>query len=223
MYAPGGHRRADRHAHADLARRAPARTGGALCAGMSSAGAAGAAGLRAAGRTGSFPPSAPRRARDSRSAATSIDTTSATALGGRASLLLVAGRRSGCAREARALRARRWDAVIGGRSRRQREAMRERDVAAPALELRDVRKSFGADRDHPRRRASTLPRGERHAIIGPNGAGKTTLFNLISGRFPITSGTIALERPAHRRPGAAARSTGSACRAASRSPRSSRA
>jgi branched-chain amino acid transport system ATP-binding protein len=29
-------------------------------------------------------------------------------------------------------------------------------------------------------------------MIGPNGAGKTTLFNLISGRFPITSGTIAL-------------------------------
>ena len=34
--------------------------------------------------------------------------------------------------------------------------------------------------------------GERHAIIGPNGAGKTTLFNLISGRFPISSGEILL-------------------------------
>jgi branched-chain amino acid transport system ATP-binding protein len=32
--------------------------------------------------------------------------------------------------------------------------------------------------------------GERHAIIGPNGAGKTTLFNLISGRFPLSSGEI---------------------------------
>src|SRR6185503_14282574 len=37
-----------------------------------------------------------------------------------------------------------------------------------------------------------IAQGERHAIIGPNGAGKTTLFNLISGRFPITSGSIAL-------------------------------
>ncbi len=34
--------------------------------------------------------------------------------------------------------------------------------------------------------------GERHAIIGPNGAGKSTLFNLISGRFPVTSGSIEL-------------------------------
>ena len=32
--------------------------------------------------------------------------------------------------------------------------------------------------------------GERHCIIGPNGAGKTTCFNLVSGRFPITSGEI---------------------------------
>ncbi len=34
--------------------------------------------------------------------------------------------------------------------------------------------------------------GERRAILGPNGAGKTTLFNVISGEFPPTEGTIEL-------------------------------
>jgi len=36
----------------------------------------------------------------------------------------------------------------------------------------------------------TLAPGEMRAIIGPNGAGKTTFFNLISGFFPPTSGTV---------------------------------
>ena len=64
--------------------------------------------------------------------------------------------------------------------------------------------------------------GERVAIIGPNGAGKSTLFNLISGRFGATSGEILLERPAHRRLQAVRDQPPRACRAASRSPTSSR-
>ena len=64
------------------------------------------------------------------------------------------------------------------------------DVASvPAVELRDVCKRFGAT-EIIRGVNLSIPRGERHAIIGPNGAGKTTLFNLISGRFPISSGAI---------------------------------
>ena len=31
---------------------------------------------------------------------------------------------------------------------------------------------------------------EKFAVIGPNGAGKTTLFNIISGKFPPTSGQV---------------------------------
>jgi branched-chain amino acid transport system ATP-binding protein len=35
--------------------------------------------------------------------------------------------------------------------------------------------------------------GELRAVIGPNGAGKTTFFNLISGLFPPSRGTILFE------------------------------
>jgi branched-chain amino acid transport system ATP-binding protein len=62
----------------------------------------------------------------------------------------------------------------------------------PAIELRDVCKRFGRT-EIIRGVNLSIPRGERHAIIGPNGAGKTTLFNLISGRFPISSGSIAVD------------------------------
>ncbi len=64
-------------------------------------------------------------------------------------------------------------------------------TATPAIRLADVRKSFGST-EIIRGVNLDIATGERHAIIGPNGAGKTTLFNLISGRFPITAGTIAL-------------------------------
>jgi len=60
-----------------------------------------------------------------------------------------------------------------------------------ALSLRAVTKSFGST-EIIRGVSLDVQKGERHAIIGPNGAGKTTLFNLISGRFPISSGEILL-------------------------------
>jgi branched-chain amino acid transport system ATP-binding protein len=73
-----------------------------------------------------------------------------------------------------------------------------------ALDIRSVSKRFGslvAVRDV----SMTVEEGELRAIIGPNGAGKTTFFNLISGFFPPSSGTIAFDGqditafPAHRR------------------------
>ncbi len=60
-----------------------------------------------------------------------------------------------------------------------------------ALSLTDVNKKFGPA--HIIRGVTLdIPQGERHAVIGPNGAGKSTLFNLISGRFHVSSGSIRL-------------------------------
>jgi branched-chain amino acid transport system ATP-binding protein len=57
------------------------------------------------------------------------------------------------------------------------------------LEIRNVSKHFGgllAIHDVTTR----IEAGCVNAIIGPNGAGKTTFFNLISGSYRPTSGTI---------------------------------
>jgi branched-chain amino acid transport system ATP-binding protein len=64
-------------------------------------------------------------------------------------------------------------------------------MTAPAIELVDVHKNFGATKII-RGVSLAVPTGERHAIIGPNGAGKSTLFNLISGRLSPTSGAVRL-------------------------------
>ena len=65
------------------------------------------------------------------------------------------------------------------------------EPAPLALELRDLRKSFGQT-DIIRGVNLAVARGERVAVIGPNGAGKSTLFNLISGRFAPSSGQVLL-------------------------------
>ena len=65
-------------------------------------------------------------------------------------------------------------------------------MTAPALQLTDVRKSFGKT-EIIRGVNLEIPVGERHALIGPNGAGKSTLFHLISARLAVTGGTIMLK------------------------------
>ncbi len=70
-----------------------------------------------------------------------------------------------------------------------------------ALELNGLRKSFG-NIEIIRGVDLSIDRGELHAIIGPNGAGKSTLFNLISGRYRVSTGSILLngKRIANLRP-----------------------
>jgi branched-chain amino acid transport system ATP-binding protein len=64
-------------------------------------------------------------------------------------------------------------------------------MTVPALSIQNITKRFGQT-EIIRGVTLDIAAGERHAIIGPNGAGKTTCFNLISGRFPISSGEIHL-------------------------------
>lgn len=64
-------------------------------------------------------------------------------------------------------------------------------MSAPALELIDVSKRFGAT-EVIRGVSLSIPVGERHAIIGPNGAGKSTLFNLVSGLHRASTGVVRL-------------------------------
>lgn len=64
--------------------------------------------------------------------------------------------------------------------------------AAPVLDLRNIRKSFGgvvAIEDF----SLTVRPGEIVALVGDNGAGKSTLIKIISGVHAPTSGEIAID------------------------------
>ena len=68
------------------------------------------------------------------------------------------------------------------------------------LELNQVTKRFGGltaiEHLH-----ITVDAGQVVGLIGPNGAGKTTVFNVITGIYPLTSGSILLDgRPVHNCP-----------------------
>jgi branched-chain amino acid transport system ATP-binding protein len=71
------------------------------------------------------------------------------------------------------------------------------------LEVEGVSKHFGGIRAVSKTSLTVGP-AQIHALIGPNGAGKTTLFNVVSGMFPPSQGTVRLygERidrlPSHR-------------------------
>jgi ABC-2 type transport system ATP-binding protein len=63
------------------------------------------------------------------------------------------------------------------------------DASPPALQVRDIVKSYG--RRHALDGVTLAVRpGEFVALLGPNGAGKTTLFQLLSGLFMPDSGQV---------------------------------
>ena len=62
-------------------------------------------------------------------------------------------------------------------------------ISGAALEIAAVSKRFGGVIALNEVSLSLQP-GAVHAIVGPNGSGKTTLLNLISGYYPLDSGSV---------------------------------
>jgi ABC-2 type transport system ATP-binding protein len=69
-------------------------------------------------------------------------------------------------------------------------ALKQRsDTEGPAIEVRDLCKTFGTFRavDHL---SLSVQQGEIFGLLGPNGSGKTTTINMISGLSVPTSGEV---------------------------------
>jgi branched-chain amino acid transport system ATP-binding protein len=62
----------------------------------------------------------------------------------------------------------------------------------PLLNVQNVTKRFGG-LDALREVTFAVNRSQIKALIGPNGAGKTTLFNIVSGSYRPTEGTVLLD------------------------------
>jgi ribose transport system ATP-binding protein len=65
-------------------------------------------------------------------------------------------------------------------------------VTAPRLQLRQIRKAFGATQALRGVSLEVAP-GEAHALIGENGAGKSTLMKVLSGAHTPDAGTLELD------------------------------
>jgi len=64
-------------------------------------------------------------------------------------------------------------------------------MVAPVLEVRDLRKAYGAIQAVAGVSFEVMP-GEIFGVIGPNGSGKTTMFNSVMGQIAPDAGAIRL-------------------------------
>ncbi|WP_328411380.1 amino acid ABC transporter ATP-binding protein [Nocardia sp. NBC_00403] len=72
------------------------------------------------------------------------------------------------------------------------DTVEQRTGAAPAVEVRGVRKSYGAH-EVLRGIDLTVARGEVVAVIGPSGSGKSTLLRVINHLEPLAAGTVHID------------------------------
>src|SRR5687768_17212633 len=63
------------------------------------------------------------------------------------------------------------------------------ETLVPAIEARDVDKTFGAVRAN-RAATLTVAAGEIHALVGENGAGKSTLMRVLAGMYGPEAGSV---------------------------------
>lgn len=61
------------------------------------------------------------------------------------------------------------------------------------LEVKDLSKNFGGLKAI-RNLNFEIQHNTISALIGPNGAGKTTVFNILTGIYPVTAGTVVFNR-----------------------------
>lgn len=73
-------------------------------------------------------------------------------------------------------------------------------MSAPVLELRDIRKSYGAS-DALSGVSLMMHEGGFVGLLGPNGAGKSTLFQVVAGLFAPDGGEVRLFGLGHAKDG----------------------
>src|SRR5690606_15566954 len=64
------------------------------------------------------------------------------------------------------------------------------EAAAPALRVRDLRKTYGNGVEALRGVSLDVAPGDFFALLGPNGAGKSTLIGIVSSLVNLSSGSV---------------------------------
>lgn len=67
-----------------------------------------------------------------------------------------------------------------------------RDTAPPALEIRDLRKTYDNRTEALKGVSLSVQPGDFFALLGPNGAGKSTLIGIVSSLVNATSGSVSI-------------------------------
>src|SRR3989344_6497477 len=63
---------------------------------------------------------------------------------------------------------------------------------APALEIKDLKKTYRSGTEALKGVSLIVPKGDFFALLGPNGAGKTTIIGIATGLVTKTEGTVSI-------------------------------